>query len=1358
MKTRSAPKRGILLLVVLSLLSLFVLAGITFIVVAGQYRRGSISGTKVERTGERPDRIADEALFQLLNPPTSGSALSGHGLLADLYGTDSATNSVSAATLEMDDQLIYITPASPLSGLAYPANVHGYFGGGILTMTEGDAEGLSTRILSYDVTNNQIIIENFTDYVGTTNVISAINGQAFMINGRAFNGFGAGYDGMAVGLGHTVSIQLETGSADVPTALIPNIARAIDSGKLNPDFVALNADALAIKDMDEPWDAADYQNIFLGWIPQPNPAGEELIPSFHRPWLVNHFLSGSWGLGPLDAASAQANIELWRHLILRPLKIDHPEFTGGNLNGDNPDPGAFPLGFDPVNGPWDVDNDGDGIPDSVWIDIGMPAFTNDDGRSVRPLVAMLCIDMDSRLNVNAHGSLTHTLPSYSTGVNITPLATADPSSTAHLGGAGSAMNVGRGRGYGVADISLAPLMTTDHTTLLKGRYYGADTIGEPGIAMVADDELIQLTFSSDMNGDGQTDAPIPLQTLGDPFDYATEYSSYSSPPDFDGDGLLFLNPAGQPYTFNMGEVSESLDDPYELNLNRPIGFDSRYTESELEPLLRWYDFDRPSLPGRLANLTTLNGHTLDDHARRRALTTRSFEVPSLPQTLDELLSAVPATLPPWNGLTAAQRAVMFPFEFLRGEPMNLNRPFGDGIDNIDYGVVPPEGNDVADEPGEESDFDELLRQNIFADNQPLPLPDSNLAPVRQLYARHLYCLMMMLRSANLDIDENGVVDTDNETAHRLAQWAINVVDFVDSDSIMTPFEFDLVPSNGWDVDGDLGTTAESDRAIVWGCERPELIISETAAFHDIRTEDLGNDDGDMATTSDATPDNDFDQRLLPVGSAFVELMNPWMGSADKQQGELYFTDASGNRGVRLGDRRRVFWRLLVVNDIRTVAEQNANPLDWDALQDNQLTLPGAVTDSEVSVERIVYFADPTRAAPGPALPNGGRVDIRTGLFEATTPPEVYFRSGAIAPILPGRYVVIGSAGSDTAIHNVGTSAATTLGLRTGSAVSDLISSTRRIVLSPANDPNVNQVDVYNDGDFMTASESDALLMSPVAMQPAVAIVINRGGRFNVSEPLGGYPTSAADGFDVSIEAPLGGYTTPRDEPIDWTAGIWPFEAGQAPPLAKTTDALRNEGRTPGFRTVLLQRLADPTRQWDAVTNPYRTIDSMPVDLFVFNGVTPATDPASLLGTIQPASFERGAGLPEGAPSDDVQMLWRYPKIPPLTAAVPVTTPTHVFPYEFEQTLGRLNDSFGTPISNADGKDLRYVGMPTPPGTGELFPWLTWNNRPFISKYELLNVPRTRSSRLFIDFDIRTAPMSIQLGWERNGSSSICCPS
>ena len=54
-------------------------------------------------------------------------------------------------------------------------------------------------------------------------------------------------------------------------------------------------------------------------------------------------------------------------------------------------------------GPWDVDNDNDGVPDSIWVDLGDPVQEAEDGTRYKPLYAFLIIDLDSRLNVNAHG-------------------------------------------------------------------------------------------------------------------------------------------------------------------------------------------------------------------------------------------------------------------------------------------------------------------------------------------------------------------------------------------------------------------------------------------------------------------------------------------------------------------------------------------------------------------------------------------------------------------------------------------------------------------------------------------------------------------------------------------------------------------------------------------------------------------------------------------------------------------------------------------------------------------------------------------------------------------------------------------
>ncbi len=92
---------------------------------------------------------------------------------------------------------------------------------------------------------------------------------------------------------------------------------------------------------------------------------------------------------------------------------------------------------------------------------------------------------------------------------------------------------------------------------------------------------------------------------------------------------------------------------------------------------------------------------------------------------------------------------------------------------------------------------------------------------RQLFARHLYCLAQLLVPSeyvfpNLDrgqwLDLLAQVRSGNAGAKEryidlrsrvLAQWAVNVIDYRDSDSVMTRFPYDPDPLNFWKWNGWL---------------------------------------------------------------------------------------------------------------------------------------------------------------------------------------------------------------------------------------------------------------------------------------------------------------------------------------------------------------------------------------------------------------------------------------------------------------------------------------------------------------------------------------------------------------------------
>ncbi len=89
MAKRNRSRRGVLLLVVLSLLVMFVLAGMTFMLVAGVYRKSAAAYATVERTGDQPQNLADRGLDEILRGSLNNeSSIGPHSLLEDAYGRD----------------------------------------------------------------------------------------------------------------------------------------------------------------------------------------------------------------------------------------------------------------------------------------------------------------------------------------------------------------------------------------------------------------------------------------------------------------------------------------------------------------------------------------------------------------------------------------------------------------------------------------------------------------------------------------------------------------------------------------------------------------------------------------------------------------------------------------------------------------------------------------------------------------------------------------------------------------------------------------------------------------------------------------------------------------------------------------------------------------------------------------------------------------------------------------------------------------------------------------------------------------------------------------------------------------------
>jgi hypothetical protein len=91
-----------------------------------------------------------------------------------------------------------------------------------------------------------------------------------------------------------------------------------------------------------------------------------IIPSFHRPSIVKYW----------DEQGKIDNVLSLQRLVLRPLPLIHPEFTGSNpvLDGANLADLVNILGRRPdeLGAAYDVDTDADGLNDAYWMDIGLP--------------------------------------------------------------------------------------------------------------------------------------------------------------------------------------------------------------------------------------------------------------------------------------------------------------------------------------------------------------------------------------------------------------------------------------------------------------------------------------------------------------------------------------------------------------------------------------------------------------------------------------------------------------------------------------------------------------------------------------------------------------------------------------------------------------------------------------------------------------------------------------------------------------------------------------------------------------------------------------------------------------------------
>jgi hypothetical protein len=1236
---------GVTLLFVISMVVLFLLMGTTFMIVSNDYYKSARQRSRRSTNIVDGPALLDRCFYDLLRGPDLRdveSPLRGHSILADQYGYgivgtltqvsgfDGTGNAANGPLVQLtlsiengrtrrildpdfnstnDDDSINDND-NPFSPTRMAQGINNFFAGKyngqVISIVDGDFAGYSGRIISSeyqvdgsgDPTGLNLVV--MPDQILTP--IATLNGSAtVVINGRDFSGVGSGDIAMTGAFNASTGRFEFNPDADPTMPVNPLLGdEALMPNRRGETFVDLadRRDGYLARDNspNEPYDAADFQNMFLsGVLP-----GGMIIPSFHRDTLyASQFTNGSTGAEDIQAFSFRPVFigEGSEFDVASDYSTANVEFPRGQFGSKPFVPATGNLSF-PANDAQalDVDTDNDGINDAVWIDIGLPTQSNSEGRLFRPLVAYRVVDMDNRLNLNAHGNFV------------------DESF-------GNPPQVAVGAGYGVAEISLSvPGLTNVQTPLgaspslynqwLEQRY-GADNV-PGGSVLGSNQKLFGYPTMPDDIGRGRS----KFNTALDLFGRFPVTADVSGP-------INNLLPGFEPVDINIAN-------PYEVSF--AIGGsqnDRLFTAVEMEGLLRSSDPDAQLISSRLNPSIIRDVEQFPIDANDESLlgdlfTTHSFEVNmpatarSLPERLHDLLRTLERT--PELTLTRQQRRQiiedLLPREVILGGKLNLNRYFGNGIDNNDNGGV----RGVSDDLVELASALEQTPQN--------GMPSFNAARAKQRLVRDLYITLLLVCGDDppADFDYDGEGSSVEVEYHRMmAQWAVNIVDFRDADSINTPFRFDPEPFDGTAFD-DIA----DPNFIVWGCERPEVLITETFAFHDRQNQDTGT--ADLV----ADGDDDWDSVAQPISGAVIELYNPWTGPNNFQRlgAELGNPNTNAVNLSSATDGGDPVWRIALKRN-RTIS----NPGDTDVL-------------------RTIFFVD-----PGTSAANAGT--------------DSFFPSNGTMVLAPGDYGVL----KPVAGNNV--------------------------PVGPETITGIGGASLFVDGSRDAAS----------------APVPNRV--LNISDPSGGYPAVAA---------------FPVDRPLD--ADI---QAGaKSNRTAEDLIELWRGGIAQDYRFAFLQRLANPTQPFnnspdDLNYNPYLTVDTAAIDLLAFNSTDPnftrdntantsevgvdmagqrftAVDDFTRYSSVERGvSFSSPGTMPELDMPTDASLgvargnLFR-------TDDGPTNPPNGVDPTsDFVHSFGGMN------VSHDDSGEMNENRVP--------FGWLSWNNRPYASHMELLNVPYTSQEML-----------------------------
>ncbi len=553
--------------------------------------------------------------------------------------------------------------------------------------------------------------------------------------------------------------------------------------------------------------------------------------------------------------------------------------------------------------------------DSVWLDANMPTVTY-RGKTLRPMVAATVLPMDGRVNLNVAGNL-NGVPN---GVNSTS---------------------GSHQGFGPHEINLGTVMAlnpTDLNSMVTGRY------GSGVVPNTRNSSNTQQYFHQDpLNPADFSKAPqynANFQTLPPTYSqvnwnasgtntssvYPTPATDYRSNPNYTGSGTAYGNsdPATEtsfnpvmfnPYQwdyFTKGGTSTTFTKQLPTSDERRL--QARYSDntnflfnySVLGSSLPTYAQTNPNNPANVARamLTPISNRNHRPGLAPNFFGTSNSNV-SVNKALGSNLTYTPGGLPTPFSYTNSDATLPSPPTLDVTAVQLVDTSFGGGDTNIVATNAQIQNVRTA-----LSGID--LNQPLpdYRINRPLtsgqpdltavwPMNPTNITVLqyqiandaRQALAKAIFNRLAIATGARISVDPNtGVVTLpiviftpvptytlrtlpvsqgEYDALRWLAQLAVNIVDYIDADDISTPFVWnpDLsgAPPNPY-------SATEIGYRVVFGVEKPRLVINEAYG-------EIANDQLDMGTPSALKP---FRVRF------FVELLNP--NNIEKTTGKMAGTD------------------------------------------------------------------------------------------------------------------------------------------------------------------------------------------------------------------------------------------------------------------------------------------------------------------------------------------------------------------------------------------------------------------------------------------------------------------------------------